>query len=224
MKLKKRAVIAFIVAMVTYGQLNVYASETMSTELTETIESSMETIYEESKYNADGYMIYKSNGYALGSNEILSIIAGCLSEQGDEAGAKYEASLLCNLYERKGVGYANPYEYMKHSKWFASKTRSVVSRQYGIGNNVNGVTITEDLFNDIYDIIVNGNRITLANEHDCFKDIQCIVVNGVQYRDRGNIQNRGNYIQGCTMIINKYGSAYWFEAFPSNSSDPFGIQ
>ena len=53
-------------------------------------------------------------------------------------------------------------------------------------------------------------------------DICKIVTNGATINDMNAIKNRSNYIQGKTVLYNRYGGVYTFYAFPCSSCDPFG--
>ena len=101
-------------------------------------------------------------------------------------------------------------------------------------NTVNGTKITDEMLSAVKDVIVNGNRVTDANEHDCFGDITKIVnletcESHISSGDDGYcksydsyIKDRSNYKPGVTVIYNKAGAIYLLIAFPSDSSDPFG--
>lgn len=168
-------------------------------------------------------VMYNREGYKVTREELFQIIAGCIAEQGSEKGALNEASLLCNLFEQDNRGFENPAEYIKKSSWFASRTRRIARKGTYIGESLHGVSITMDLYKKFYDIVINGNRLTIADEHDCFKDIEYIENNGDIIKDRDEINNRSNYIPGKTRIVNRFGSTYTFIHFGDIHADPFGI-
>ena len=154
----------------------------------------------------------------LTDDEIRRITAGCLSEQGSYEGVLYEASLLANICDKKSIYGDNP-KAVINSGWFAPETHD----SYSLGYSVNGGTITQEMLDAVSRILRGGERITHADEHDCFSDIYLIEVNGRKLTSRADIENRDNYIPGETIIHRKgEDSVYKFMTFARNDSDPFG--
>ena len=83
-------------------------------------------------------------------------------------------------------------------------------------NIINENSVTDAVLAGVKDVLVNGNR-TLplyVDEHDCFSDIQSI--------STGSVKDRNAYVQGKTVVKNRYGSTWTFWCFPDSKSDPFG--
>jgi len=160
---------------------------------------------------------FKGRGYSLSDDQIRYITALCIKENGRSINAiAFEASLIANLTDM-GTWGSSPWT-VAQSSWFASASKVVFSQSPPPGN-VNGVAITNEMLAVVKDVLVNGNRTTKANEHDCLSDIISVTNNGVSF----NKTDRSQYISGVTIITNKHGVRYVFECFPSASSDPFGV-
>lgn len=184
-------------------------------------------------YTSPSGKVIKGQAYQITDEQIKQLTGACVGEQGSNINAiKYEASLMCNLTDESNE-FSNVYNYVTNSGWFAGSTLATATASPP-KDTVNGTKITNDMISAVKDVIVNGNRVTDANEHDCFGDIMKLVNletceshtssgdNGMCGTHDTYIKNRSNYKAGVTVIYNKYGAIYLFSAFPSESSDPFG--
>ena len=150
--------------------------------------------------------------YPLTDSQLKKIARLCQQEQGTVAGAKAEASLMANQLEtnasrrkKYGTGADGLYNWVRNGGWFAKAAHWMD----------NG-SVTDAILAGVKDVLVNGNR-TLplyVDEHDCFSDIQSI--------STGSVKDRKAYVQGKTVVKNKYGSTWTFWCFPDSTSDPFG--
>ena len=167
-------------------------------------------------FDDDGKQVYpkasKFVKYPLSETQLLHIARLCKQEQGTVAGAKAEASLMANQLEtsasrrkKYGTGADGLYNWVRNGGWFAKAAHWMD----------NG-SVSDAILAGVKDVLVNGNR-TLplyVDEHDCFSDIKSISTGSVKYRSA--------YVQGKTVVKNKYGSTWTFWCFPDSTSDPFG--
>lgn len=150
--------------------------------------------------------------YTLTDDQLLKIARLCNQEQGTVTGAKAEASLMANQLEtsasrrkKYGTGADGLYNWVRNGGWFAKAAHWMD----------NG-SVSDAILAGVKDVLVNGNR-TLplyVDEHDCFSDIKSI--------STGSVKDRNAYVQGKTVVKNKYGSTWTFWSFPDSTSDPFG--
>lgn len=172
---------------------------------------------------------FKGKGFNLTDSQVKGLTKVCVREQGtDLRSIKFEASLMGNLADL----HNNPdvYSYVKNSGWFGD-TSSIMNSS---SDTVNGNKVTSEMIEAVRDVLVNGNRITEANEHDCFGDIKkvvdldtCKTVTSSQtgracVPSNSEIKNRSLYKPGKTVIYNHMGAVYMFLEFPGEKSDPFG--
>ena len=179
-----------------------------------------------------GEGIFPGHKYTdLTEDQLRQLAAVCIREQGSIEGAKFEASLMANLFELNGGSkYPTIYDYVQRSGWFGSN---------GF-RNTQVSSVSDELLNAVKDVLVNGNRILphYVNEHDCWDcnssnpcgngnrgDICYIEKDGVKYENMFAIMDHNNYIPDKTVVHNTFGSTYTFYAFPPEAgkySDPFG--
>ena len=156
---------------------------------------------------------FTATKYALTNDQLLQLASLCQQEQGSVAGAAAEASLMCNLFEKRGSRYGKGanglYKYVRNSGWFAHA-----------GRYMNKRNATSAVVSACRSVFIDGKRTipTYVDEHDCFSDIVSAKNNGVSIKKT----NRSAYKQGVTVIRNRYGSTYTFYCFPAPNSDPFG--
>lgn len=151
--------------------------------------------------------------YQCSEAEIAYIAAVCFCEQGADLNAiRFEASLICNLVDRGGHG-TTPYA-VATSNWFAKTTKRRASAM--------AAGVSEEWKAAVRDVLA-GNRVTDANEHDCFRDIRTVETNGVVFSGLAQVSNRAIYIPNVSIITNRFGSRYLFRAFPAEGTDPFGV-
>ena len=167
-------------------------------------------------FDDDGKQVYPKASaftkYPLSETQLLHIARLCKQEQGTVAGAKAEASLMANQLEtnasrrkKYGTGADGLYNWVRNGGWFARAAHWMD----------NG-SVSDAILAGVKDVLVNGNR-TLplyVDEHDCFSDITSI--------STGSVKDRNAYVQGKTVVKNKYGSTWTFWCFPDSTSDPFG--
>jgi len=148
--------------------------------------------------------VTSGNQYNLSDDDLAYLAYVAKQEQGSVDGAKLELSLMANLYEKNKSKYSDVKDYVKNSKWFAS--RSVNNYSYP----------GDDYYNAAKEVLNDGNRYLESNvvEHDCLSDISSI--------STGSVGNRSDYIPGETIIKNKMGATYKFIGFAPNNGDPFG--
>lgn len=176
---------------------------------------------EESEYESSSEDIDTISGkrYNLSDSDIRKLAIACIQENGgSERAIKGEASLMCNLYQKRGSKYSNVLDYVLYGGWFGVATRSAVrnNRHHPSSSQISWVK----------DVVVNGNRtIPLkVNEHDCYSDISWIKNSGIKHTSHSYISNPKNYHKDKTVIHNRYGSTYTFYCFMrnDNSGDPYG--
>ena len=169
-------------------------------------------------FDDDGKQVYPEKKatsftkYPLTDTQLLKIARLCKQEQGTVAGAKAEASLMANQLEtsasrrkKYGTGADGLYNWVRNGGWFAKAAHWMD----------NG-SVSDAILAGVKDVLVNGNR-TLplcVDEHDCFSDIKSI--------STGSVKDRSAYVQGKTVVKNKYGSTWTFWCFPDSTYDPFG--
>ncbi len=155
-------------------------------------------------------MTYKGTIYNLTDSQILKIARLCTQEQGS-AGAPFEASLMCNLYELHAnkTKYKTLYDYVRTGGWF-----------YKAAYYMDNGSARESVVNAVSKVIREGARVLplYIDEHDQFSDISSATNNGKAI----NKTDRSAYVSNVTIIKNKMGSTYTFYSFPTTSSDPFG--
>lgn len=166
-------------------------------------------------FDESGKQVYSSPPfmkYQLSDKQVKQIARLCQQEQGTVTGAKAEASLMANQLEtsaarrnRYGTGAEGLYNWIRNGGWFAKAAHWMDNGK-----------ATDAVVAGVKDVLVNGNRVLplFVDEHDCFSDIESI--------STGAVKERGDYVQGKTVVKNKYGSAWTFWCFPDKSSDPFG--
>lgn len=159
----------------------------------------------------------------LTDDEIRRITAAMMSEQGSSVKAiAFEASLLANLTD-KSRKYKSPREYLLKSGWF---NRRNVNQSYNRGRKCNNgrcwAEPTEAMIAAVDNVLRKGDRTTVADEHDTFGDIAWIKTGDKKYTSPRDIRNRKNYVNGKTVIKNRFGALYKFDCFPSRGADPFG--
>ena len=143
--------------------------------------------------------------YDVTFDQLKGIARLCYQEQGTTAGSAAEASLMCNLYDKRGIGYSGLYDYVRSCGWWAKAAHFMDNGE-----------CPDDVLSAVEDVICHGNR-TLPDyidEHDCFSDISSI--------STGDVYDRNAYVKDVTVIKNHYGAVYTFYCFPAPGSDPFG--
>ena len=107
--------------------------------------------------------------------------------------------------KKYGTGADGLYNWVRNGGWFSRAAHWMD----------NG-SVTESVLAGVKDVLVNGKR-TLpiyVDEHDCLSDIESI--------STGDVKDRNAYIQGKTIVKNRYGSTWTFWCFPDKNADPFG--
>lgn len=188
---------------------------------------------------------YPGTKYSLTESELLDLAKICASEQSGVIGAKAEASLMANLFEKKmggsfkgvtgGTGLRN---YVRNGGWFANAAKKMDDPDR---------KVKPEVLAAVKDVLVNGNRVLPNNivNHDCWLcnaktcnngdtlihdptnkkgDICGLEIDGVLYTDPAFITNRKNYIRDKTIMYSIYGSKSIFFVFPNEHSDPFGYK
>ena len=169
-------------------------------------------------FDDDGKQVYPEvkkstfTKYPLTDEQLVKIARLCQQEQGTVAGAKAEASLMANQLEisesrrkKYGTGVDGLYNWVRNGGWFSRAAHWMD----------NG-SVSDAVLAGVKDVLVNGNR-TLpqyVDEHDCLSDITSI--------STGSVKDKGAYVQGKTVVKNRYGSTWTFWCFPDSTSDPFG--
>lgn len=155
-----------------------------------------------------------SKKYNLSNAQLIKLTRLCNQEQGTVTGCRAEASLMANLFERKGSSYGTGanglYNYVRNSRWFSEAPKWM---DYG--------TYNSKQLEAVKDVLVNGNRFfdkDNIDEHDCISDIKVAKNNGVPI----DKWDRSQYKSGVTIIENEYESTWVFVCFPDAYSDPFG--
>lgn len=185
------------------------------------------TVLENAKLAVDanpGYAVFDDSGkqvypketaftkYDLTDEQLLKIARLCQQEQGTVTGAKAEASLMANQLEtsasrrnKYGTGADGLYNWVRNGGWFAKAVHWMDNGK-----------VSDAVLAGVRDVLVNGNRTLpqFVDEHDCLSDIKAI--------STGSVTNRGDYVQGKTVVKNTYGSTWTFWCFPDGTSDPFG--
>ena len=148
-------------------------------------------------------------------SQLTSFTRISYSEQGNDAGAAAEMSLILNKYYLAGHtdGDANNlYNYLYGNRWWRNSA-SVMDGTWGNCKNP-----SEDQKQKILKVLQGARTLPLyIDEHDFRGDIS--------YIEGGNgsdIYNNNCYVQHKTVIHNSLGSTYTFYCFPSPESDPFG--
>ena len=165
---------------------------------------------------------FNGQTYNLDDDTIRKLAAKAVSEQGSDVdGVRAEVTLMANRYELYGRSYGSIVNYVINSGWFgsASKNISIMSGNPG-----------PEMIAAAKDVLVNGNRAfpIYVDEHDCIDcgsygfDIVRIETNGHSITSPSQLLDRSNYVQGQTVLYNRYGSTYTFWCFPTPYADPFG--
>lgn len=150
--------------------------------------------------------------YALTDDQLVRIARLCQQEQGTVTGAKAEASLMANQLEtsasrrsKYGTGADGLYNWVRNGGWFAKAAHWMDNGK-----------VSDAVLVGVKDVLVNGNRTLplFVDEHDCLSDIKSI--------SAGEVKDKSAYIQGKTVVKNRYGSTWTFWCFPDSTSDPFG--
>jgi len=159
---------------------------------------------------------YKGQTYDLTEEQLNGLANAVANEQGTLIGRAAEASIMANLFEKKGTkhygeGGRGLVNYVKTGGWFSANTKKAVSKT----DSADPETVEV-----VRDVLVNGNRTIplYIDEHDWFGDIDSATNNGTAIK----IKDRSAYQKDVTIIDNKYGSLYTFFCFPDDKSDPFG--
>lgn len=153
--------------------------------------------------------------YQLSEDQLTKLARLCKQEQGTNKGIAAEASLMANLYEKKGKKYGEGanglYSYVRNSGWFANAAHFMD----------NGSASKEQI-DIVRKVLVEGYRTVpiYVDEHDCFDDISSATNNGTPI----SVRDRSQYKQGVTICKNSMGSTYTFYCFPDKSCDPFGYK
>ena len=187
----------------------------------ETISSSSTSVINTPTIPGGNYMGQK---YNLSGEQLHSIAYLAQKEQGSPEGAAAEASLMANRFElygsKFGSGADGLYKYVRDGGWFANSAAYM--------NQVSNVK--PEVLSRVKEVLVLGSR-TLplyVDEHDCINcgkhgyDINRIDFDGKKITSHSELTNRSNYVQGRTVIHNRYGAVYTFWSFPTPTSDPFG--
>lgn len=164
---------------------------------------------EQSSGATAGSTDYQGTKYELTDSEIAQLAYVCKREQGgSEWGTKFEASLMCNLFEyhnRNSQKWKSVWDYVMHSGWFASRSTG-------------SSTDDQQLIGWVKDVICNGNRVCpqCIIEHDCMSDFSRIY--------NGERSNKAGFKANVTEFDNVYGGHWIFWSFPGGdtSMDPFG--
>lgn len=174
------------------------------------------TITSDSAVSSDGTVSLSGNfiKYTLTDEQLTTLAGVCEREQGSIAGAKAEASLMSNLFEKNGKKYgsggAGLYNYVMNSGWFGRNSFGRKPTIFGLKDA-------------IADVLINGNHTlpVCVDEHDCFSDLSWVKFDGVN-KSYSGFSDRNKYIKDKTVIHNRYGATYTFYCFPAPNSDPFG--
>ena len=175
---------------------------------------------------------FKGKSYEFGSDlnkrleYIKKITALCIAENGNSPRAvAATASVLCNntdKYEKY-----DPIIFINNIEWYAPKSIDCFNDSTNLKKYKRDI-ITPKAVANVYDVVVNGNRTSKADEHDCFSDIEKIEYNGEIYTNahEEDIMNRDFYKKGETVVYNRFGSKFLFDFFPSDNPncDPYGIK
>lgn len=153
--------------------------------------------------------------FSPSDSQLLAFTRISYSEQGNDAGAAAEMSLILNKYMLSGHnGDANDlYNYLYGNGWWAHSANVMDG-----GSHCNHPNPTEDEKQKIKAVLQGARTLPLyVDEHDWRGDIA--------YIEKGNgssINDNNCYVQHQTIIHNNMGSTYTFYCFPTPESDPFG--
>ena len=164
---------------------------------------------------------FQAQGFPELTDAQLSYIAGmCISEQGacatNPTTIRYQASLMANVYElygkKKGIGI---WEYLKllpsNGGWFATSTHTNAYK--------NAKRISDECKEALRDVLVNGNRITHANEQGTLNTgnikggFTKAVYNGQTYTG-SDLSRLEIWVPGQTLIYTSAGQECIFLGFP----------
>lgn len=168
---------------------------------------------------------FKAQGYPELTDAQLDYIGGmCVSEQGACASnpltISYQASLMANVYELYGKKRGlTLWEYLKlppgegagKGGWFATSTH--------VNAYQNAKSVTDECKAALRDVLVNGNRVTHANEQGTlnFGDIKGgftkVVYNGQTYTGT-DLSRPEIWVPGQTLIYTSKGQECIFLAMP----------
>ena len=154
---------------------------------------------------------FANTKYELTEEQLKKLAYVCEREQGEgEMGVKFEASLMCNLFEYKNSIQNNKWkdvcDYVLHSGWFASRST---------GSSSNNQQVIEW----VRDVICNGNRVCpqCIVEHDWINDL-------TKLYGPGSLSDKSSFVSNETEFDNKYGGHWIFWGYPGGDTtrDPFG--
>lgn len=164
---------------------------------------------------------FQAAGFPELTDAQLSYIAGmCISEQGacatNPTTIRYQASLMANVYElygkKKGLGI---WDYLKllpsNGGWFATSTHTNAYK--------NAKRISDECKEALRDVLVNGNRITHANEQGTLNTgnikggFTKAVYNGQTYTG-SDLSRLEIWVPGQTLIYTSAGQECIFLGFP----------
>ena len=168
--------------------------------------------------------VWAGQKYDLTDGQIAGLIAVVKNENGGNLEAmQTEATQMVNLFEYKKKNTPktgdNFVDYIRNGGWYAT------AKHY----NESNTDYTQEEFNAMKDIWVNGNRTMPPEvvEHDCIKcgansyDIISATNDGVSF----DVEDRSKYVSGKTVLKNRFSSTYVFYKFASDADrkgDPFG--
>ena len=164
---------------------------------------------------------FQAQGFPTLTDAQLSYIAGmCISEQGacatNPTTMRYQASLMANVYElygkRKGLGI---WDYLKllpsNGGWFATSTHTNAYK--------NAKRVSDECMEALRDVLINGNRITHANEQGTLNTgnikggFTKAVYNGQTYTG-SDLSRLEIWVPGQTLIYTSAGQECIFLGFP----------
>ena len=178
----------------------------------------------------DGVGNFYGQTYKLDDDSIRKLAAKAVSEQGSDVdGVRAEVSLMVNRFELfrdrtdncKVSDCSTIVKYVINSGWFGDPDENIAIMNGNPG---------PEMIAAARDVVVNGNRAfpIYIDEHDCIDcgsygyDIVRIDVNGRSLTSPSELLDKSNYIQGQTVLHNRYDSTYTFWCFPTPYADPFG--
>ena len=191
-------------------------------------------------YNPDA--VFTGQTYNLTDEQVQRLAAICYGEKGNNVKAvAAEATMMANIYEDRGNKNYSLYDWallpVGDGGWYASSSR----------DSSNIAKVTDELFNAVKDVLVNGNR-TLPlyiDDHDCLfcddstcsngnrGDVCYLDTNGTIFSDESQLKDRYNstiYIPNKTKVYtlsklrNSVASERYFVfyTFVSDNSGPVG--
>lgn len=147
-------------------------------------------------------MAYSFKTYKLTADQIRKLAGAAKAEQGSVEGAKFELSLMANLYESgRGKNYSNIVDYVWNSGWFAKKSL---------------VSCSEKKYTDaVKDVLINGHRVLppQIDEHDWVGDIKSL--------SNGKDKTKKASYEQLKTVVHAIGT-WTFYTWPKFCDDPFG--